>query len=1110
MNYPQILTKAQTLFQQKHYAQAVQTAASTLENLLIDLYNELLAQSPPTRQKQLIEILEQVGRGQPLPKQTLGNLVRIHRAGKTLDDLSAIVGHNLTYLNFYNLEPLVEVRNKSVHEGYDPDPAEAAYIVNQVELILRETGRLPKIEAKPIAPSDIHPWWHTAIPHRDIREGRLNLRDFAVDLANVVEGNAVPEYKDAHTFFRRTFLTRGLQATLKGVLRRLAGRDDGVAITQMATVFGGGKTHTLLALYHIVAHGTQVVDLDSVQELLTDTELEIPSARIAAVDCAQIGPGQPTVTPEGLTLHTLWGEIAYRLGGVELYEIVRRSDEGRVAPGSEALDQIFEQAGPSLILLDETLSYITKASAIPVGKGYLSDQAQEFLLELTRAVSASENVALVLTMTSSEPEQIGEAAIRAAREVDTATRILRRTRQVEVSAEREELYEILKRRLFDTDPAQIEAQARAVAQAYWDYYRAHPNDFPQEVQAPEYRDLMVRAYPFHPALIETLRDRWGSISGFQRTRGVLRLLALVIGDLYRQQRSTPLIQPAHVNLDNGEIRAELLEYVDNRGGYESAIFSDIGGTDESKAPYLDRVTGGDYARYGIATGLATAMFMYSHSGATQRAASAERPQLWLSTLQPGIVPALAADALDKLQARLWYLVIHENTYRIDSQPNLNQMLVTRMDAIRQEPDSVRERIQTAVEEIVGERTFPHLVIWPDEPGKVDNRPRITLVILDPVYAWGQDEAQQKKPRAFIENILNSAGNTFRQFKNSLVFLLPTSEGVHVMEDTAIRLLALEAIDRQYRPSTSSGQRGGGLSGEQADELHTQLDRARKGLPGAVWGAYTITIAPTGQITEEKDTTEKISLWIRQEHGFPGYRPGEHTLAGRVRKRLLDDQRLLERLDPRLISEGKGDQWRLWAADEEQINVATLWDYFCRFPYLPMLTGQDALQQTIAWGVQRGLFAYALGDGTDFDTIHFRNTLPAGAFAIVEGAWLLRSDLAEQLTKKEEEPEIEPQPEPQPQPDTGERKGEPPVATPPPKPTPLSQTYRRVTIQTPVDWRQWYDFYQAIIKPLVETGVEVKLELNIEATGDIDANLVDLSVKESVVQFNPQGKVDSEG
>lgn len=1110
MNYAQTLSKAKTLLQQKHHAQAVQTAGSLLENLLVELYNELLGQSPPVRQKQLVQTIEQVGGGQALNKFTLGKLVGLYRASRAYEDLQKTLGLNLTFLNINALNPLVDIRNRAVHEGHEPDPAEAAYIVNQVELILRETNRVspsPRSATegrKGSGGEGLPPWWHTAIPHRDIREGRLNLRDFAVDLAKVIEGRAVPEYKDADTFFRRTFITRGLRTTLKGVLRRLAGHDDGVAITQMATVFGGGKTHTLLALYHIVENGANIVHLEPVQELLAEAGLDtLPSARVAAVDCAQISPSQPTVTSEGLTLHTLWGEIAYRLGGsdrgAEFYEFVRPSDESRTAPGSEALDRLFAAAGPSLILLDETLSYITKASGLTVGRGYLSDQAQEFLLELTRAVSSSDNVALVLTMTSSEPEQIGEAAIRAAREIDTATRILRRTRQVEVSAEREELYEILKRRLFDTDPAQIEAQARSAAQAYWDYYRAHPGDFPQESQAPEYRDLMVRAYPFHPTLIETLRDRWGSISGFQRTRGVLRLLALVIGDLYRQQRATPLIQPAHVNLDNGQIRAELLEYVDNRGGYESAIFSDIGGTDESKAPALDRVTGGDYARHHIATGLATAIFVYSHSGATQRAASAERPQLWLATLQPGVVPALAADALDKLRARLWYLIIHEGTYRIDSQPNLNQMLVTRMDAIRQEPDSIRERIRTAVEALVGERIFPETVIWPEEPGQVINRRRLTLAVLDPTYAWHPDESRQQGARRFIENILSSAGNTFRQFKNSLVFLLPTNEGVRVMEETAIRLLALEAINRQYS--------GGGLSGEQVEELKTQLDRARKGLPGAVWGAYTVTIAPSGQANpQQADTEGQLSLWVRQEHGFPGYRPGEHTLAGRVRKRLIDDQRLLERLDPRLISEGKGDQWRLWPAEDEQINVATLWDYFCRFPYLPMLTGPEALQQTIAWGVQRSLFAYALGDGADFDTIYFQETLPAGNFAIVEGAWLLRPSLAERLLKQAE-PESEPAPQPQP----AQPQPQPSPVSPQPQPVPQppAQSYRRVTIKTPVDWRQWYDFYQAVIKPLIEAGAEVKLELSIDATGDIEANLVDLSVKESVIQFSPQGKVETE-
>jgi hypothetical protein len=1119
MNYSQTLDKAKTLLRQKHHAQAVQTAASALENLLVELYNELLGQSPPARQKQLIEAQEKVGGGQPLGKLTLGKLVNVYKASRAYEDLEQTLGLRLTYLNVHALGPLVDIRNRAVHEGHEPDPAEAAYILNQVELILRETGRLPQATQPPApSPQPLTPWWHTIAPHRDIREGRLDPKVFAVDLAQVVEGEAMPEYKDPETFFRRTFLTRGLRDTLKGVLRRLAGRDDGVSITQMATVFGGGKTHTLLALYHMVAHGAQAVHLEPVADLLAEAGLDdIPAAKVAALDCAHISPSQPRhvagASKVPVTLHTLWGEIAYRLAGMEGYEIVRQSDEERVAPGSEALQKLFGLTGPALILIDETLSYITKASGIPVGKGYLSDQAQEFLLELTRAVNAAADVALVLTMTSSEQEQIGEAAIRAAREIDTAIRILRRTRQVEVSAEREELYEILKRRLFDTPPAQMEAYARAVAGAYWDYYRAHPGDFPQEAQSPEYRELMLRAYPFHPALIEILRDRWGSISGFQRTRGVLRLLALVIGDLYRRQYATPLIQPAHVNLDDGEIRAELLEYVDNKGGYESAIFSDIGGTGESKAPALDRVTGGDYARYGIATGLATSIFMYSHSGATQRSASAERPQLWLSTLQPGLVPALAADALDKLRRRLWYLDAREGTYRIDSQPNLNQMLVTRVDAIRQEPEAVRERVRAAVEEVVGQRVFPDLVIWPKEPGQVPNRQALTLVVLDTDHAWSPSDKGQRKARAFIGEILSSAGTApsagaghrFRQFKNRLVFILPTAEGVRVMEDMAVRLLALEAIHRQYR--------AGGLSQTQMEELTTQLDQARKGLPGAVWGAYTVTVAPSGTanaLAGEGETEGKTTLWVRQEHGFPGYRPGEHSLAGRAWKRLMDEQRLLERLDPRLVSEGKGDQWRLWAAEEEEINVATLWDYFCRFSYLPMLTGPEALQQTIAWGVQRGLFAYALGDGQAYDTVHFGLPLPAGDFAIVEGAWLLRPSRAERLLKKDEEEVVEPPlPPVPPRPGGEEKPHEGRVVVPPPPPPPPPAVYRRVTINTPLDWRGWYDFYQAVIKPLVEAGVDVRLELHLEASGQVDANLIDLSVKESVLQFNSQGRVEVE-
>ena len=191
-------------------------------------------------------------------------------------------------------------------------------------------------------------------------------------------------------------------------------------------------------------------------------------------------------------------------------------------------------------------------------------------------------------------------------------------------------------------------------------------------------------------------------------------------------------------------------------------------------------------------------------------------------------------------------------------------------------------------------------------------------------------------------------------------------------------------------------------------------------------------------------------------------------------------------------------------------MAQLWDYFCRFPYLPLLTGPEALRETLTWGVQRGLFAYALGDGETFDTIYYQEALTSGQFQIIEGAWLLRPALAEQLLKPEE-----PTPAPEPKPVGGEPGGPkeptpgPQPPRPPKPPEPPSRTYGRVVIDTPVDWQQWYDFYQAVVEPLIEAGAELHVGVHLEATGELDADLIDLSVRESVTQLNPKGKVEAE-
>jgi len=404
------------------------------------------------------------------------------------------------------------------------DPAAAAEVQSLKEALCapRRAAVLP-------------PWWQVAVPHRDIREGRFDAAVFAADLGMVLQDKGAVDYRDPVTFFKQTYPTRGLTELLVDMMRRLTGEPAGEAVIQLQTPFGGGKTHALLALYHLFKHTDQIEHLDSVRTLLLAAGLSrVPGANVVTLVGTALDANEGRRTPEGLHIRTLWGEMAYQLGGLELYLLVERSDQDRVAPGTDGLGELLTQAKPALILMDEVLEYQVKAAGVPVGEGTLAGQILSFLQELTIAVANHPQTALVVTLPSSRLEFFDEAAITAHERLG---RVMGCIETVRAPVEGVEVYEILRRRLFEQvgNPA----EHRQVAEAYWEYYRRHADDLPREVREPKYRELMARAYPFHPELIAILYERWGSIPGFQRTRGVLCLLALVVGDLYRQRYHAP-------------------------------------------------------------------------------------------------------------------------------------------------------------------------------------------------------------------------------------------------------------------------------------------------------------------------------------------------------------------------------------------------------------------------------------------------------------------------------------------------------------------------------------------------------------------------------------------
>ena len=452
--------------------------------------------------------------------------------------------------------------------------------------------------------SILKPWRQVATPHADIRQGKFDTSIFAADLGEVLAGRGAVDYRDACTFFSKTYLTEGLTQLLIDVMQRLAGSSKTEAVIQLQTAFGGGKTHTLLALYHLLTSPNPVSKLPEIQALVAAAALkQVPTARVVCL----VGTALNATADR-----TFWGEMAWQLGGERLYAKMAKCDQQKVSPGTNLLGEVLAEAGPCLILLDEILAYLLKAGGIKVEESTLRGETLEFLHELGVAVANCPTACMIATLTSQLAEYMDEGGERAYTSLEKALGRVEKVRQTVVG---EEIYEVIRRRLFENlgDPA----DHRAAAEAYWHVYRQLGEDVPSGCREPSYRDEMIRAYPFHPELISVLYERWGSIPEFQRTRGVLRLLADVISNLYQWKDNDPLIQSGSVNLGAPGVRGELVKHTGYGSVFHGVIESDIAGT-HAKAPEIDRQLGSEYAKESVSEKLARAVFMYSFSGSQQR------------------------------------------------------------------------------------------------------------------------------------------------------------------------------------------------------------------------------------------------------------------------------------------------------------------------------------------------------------------------------------------------------------------------------------------------------------------------------------------------------------
>jgi len=710
--------------------------------------------------------------------------------------------------------------------------------------------------------------FHTiAVPHEDILAGRLTLDVFAADLWEVHKGRAPDEYRDPTRFFQKTYQTEGLSNLLAVVEKRLRG-EGGDPVIQIQTPFGGGKTHALIAMYHKAA--------------------EWGANRVVIVGT----PMAPT--------DTLWGQIAEQLTGS------RAGFEGQTAPGREPLRELLDAHQPLLILMDEVLEYATKAAGVPVGSSTLSSQTLAFLQELTEAASTLERVCLAVTLPSSILEHYDEDAERLFRQLQ---KVAGRVEKIYTPVQEHEITRVIRRRLFSSID---EKRTGQIVSKFLDYAVAE-SLLPAGVEPSEYRQRFEMSYPFLPEVVDVLYQRWGSFSSFQRTRGVLRLLSLVVHAL--KERELPYITLADFDLANQEVRRELLKHIGPE--YDSVIAADVTGQ-EAGARKVDGELGAAYQGLRLGTRVATAIFLYSFSGGVERGATLG--EVKRSATTTGNPASVVAEAVELLKSRhLFYVRQQSGKYFFTNEPNLNRILLTRMENIG--PSEIAAEEETLLKARVGGRWLK-VFIWPTSDADIPDTPELKLLLL------------QERDDGLMGAILKQKGTIPRVHCNTPFFLVALEN-----ERLALEML----IRKSLAYETLAGDATLSLTTDQQKEIKDGLKKARGDLAEAVRRTYRQLFIParsTGS-GQARDGLKELDL------GIPTY--GEDKpLDEEVYDKLRLDGEILERIVPLVIKER-------YLRDQEYVLTEQLAQAGLRTPGETRVVSQEAWEEGIAEGVRQGLF-----------------------------------------------------------------------------------------------------------------------------------------------------------
>lgn len=910
----------------------------------------------------------------------------------------------------------------------------------------RTAGR--KVAALPTEgdPTAGLPAWRDVIaPHQDVASGQFQQAEFAANLFFVSEGQAESEYQDPVAFFRRTYLTAGLSKLLVKAAQRLSGT-GGDPVVDLQTNFGGGKTHSMIALYHLASE-VPTTSLAGVSELLKEGNVSLPNSIKRAVIVGQfLAANTPRRFKDGTEVHTIWGNIAYQLAGKKGYSVVAEADKSATNPG-EKFVEVLRMAGPSVILIDEWVAYARQLSATadePRLLGGSFDTQFTFAQTLTEAVQQVENCLLLVSIPASDIEIGGEKGRDATVRL---VNIVRRVSALWQPAGEDESFEIVRRRLFEPMTESQIKKRDTVVKAFIDYYRTRAAEFPTGAGEADYRRRMELAYPIHPEFFDRLYQDWSTLDNFQRTRGVLRLMASVISVLWQRNDKSLLIMPGMLPLDDSRVLAELGRYLED--GWDAVVHADIDGPN-SLPLRLDQAHK-NLGRYSAARRSARAVYLAT-APRSDNNRGIDLKNVLLAVVQPGEATGTFSDALTRMSSEATYLYVNASQYWFNLRANVTRLANDRANSnfsVHDADAEVKRRLQAER----GKGLFSALHIFPDGPGDVmDDNDGVHLVVLSVEHPHVAN-AMDSKAIKIAEQIMTQRNAGPRMNQNLLVFVAANEARLNDIRGAAKQYLAWRSIleDKDVLQ----------LIPNDTNLATTKIAETQRTLQQRIDDAYQIVIVPS-----KKPGDASIEWHVTRPSGAG-------SLADRIGNKLEAEEKLIPRYSGTRVRMDL-DRIPLWSENRD-VKITDLWDAYCRFPYLPRLAKYEVLEHALRDGIAKidwvsNGFAYAEAREDE----NYRGLVAAAIPLTSRSGLLVHPDIAAPLLK--------PVPAPPPKSDDDDD-----PLPPPPKPPPGDKKVRffaTFTLDSGRGVGQLGDILNDVVDHLKkQPGSNVDITLEVHAQND---------------------------